>query len=343
LLKHERPWSEILPTFYNLIIGMYRLLFTAFICLISLSAFAQCDDVTPIIESPRLDSIVHGAILLCNNDDTEFLSTETYDSYQWYRQRFSTTTPNPNSWEPIDTATGQVFEITSTYFLENIKVEVTLDTCVYESPSIRLDGYIYGFPLMETKLNEGTFEQAGPAEFNICQGATVQFSNTSPGVWGDMTWFNCLPSSIPPGANEPCIIDGINGDTLVVGESGIYSFYTCTNYCPDQCQYLGVSTKLNFGDWDFCETTSVGDNPTIELLTVYPNPAQDFVRFDGVPTSPLQFEIHIYDVAGKVVSAFDGFSLLESIDVSSLAPGMYTIIATSENTNEQFKGKIVKK
>ena len=297
---------------------MNKLIFGILILLISSKISAQCESIEATISSPRLDSFLIGSILLCNeSNDTEILSTQEFDSYQWYRKAFSIQNPNPNPWIPIDNATSQELEINAfNNLLDFIKVEITLDTCTVESATVFIDGYVYALPTMLTQFEDGTFEQVGQGEFNVCNGATVTISNGFPAVNGEHYWYSCIPSDIPPVPGDSCIIENAIGDTIVVDQSGTYGYYACTEYCPDQCQFLGTAnfTSLNFGDFDFCATNT--PETDIELLTLFPNPAQYYLSLNKLKNNS-EFRIEIYNVEGSLVLSKDNYTSGTSLDISS--------------------------
>lgn len=187
-----------------------RLIFFTFLLLNVLGVKAQCN---PTITSPRLGVQYPDKILFCNSE-TEVLSTQTFGTYQWYKQAWTWQTPNTNPWVAIPGATSQQLTINGTddqlyYF----KVSITEGDCIAESPAIMADGFVYALPAMISTFTPGTYEQIAGGEYNICAGASVQFDDAFPVVYGIHTWYKCIPSNIPPVSGDPCIISGVTGDS----------------------------------------------------------------------------------------------------------------------------------
>lgn len=193
------------------------------------------------------------SIVFCNAESEILSITQTYNDYKWYKQQWSWRVPNPNPWTLITGATSPTLTINGgTDKLFYFKVQVTQNGCTAESSAVLVDGYAYDTPVMITTLTPGTYEEVTPGEYNVCQGASVLFEDCFPAVYGTHIWFKCAPGSMPPVSGDPCILTRITGDSYTAYESGEYTFYACTEYCPDQCIYQGFSTKLNFGEWSFC-------------------------------------------------------------------------------------------
>lgn len=82
-----------------------------------------------------------------------------------------------------------------------------------------------------------------------------------------------------------------------------------------------------------CPVTTDIPETSAHPVSVYPNPATDYVRMELDPaTADRQAEVILYDVAGREVSrtAFTGHTVI--VDISSLAPAMYTYAITSEES-----------
>lgn len=293
--------------------------------------YGQCS-FTPSITSPRLGTPYPNKIIFCNTE-SEVLSTQAYDSYQWYKQKWITHTPNTNPWVAISGATSQTLTINGGEDnLYNFKVEATINDCTTQSETILASGFKYIYPIMKTTLTPGTFQRPTPGTYKVCNGASVKFENTLPNMYAQHTWYKCTPSSLPPVAGDPCIIPGVTGSSYIAEESGNYSFYACTAYCPDQCSYVGSSIQLNFGDWNFCDSLAVSETKSLkkDQISIYPNPASQhiFIRKDGSTS----FEsIMIMDSSGKQVLQRRNHSPDQPINISSLTTGLYTVIAKSFN------------
>ncbi len=302
----------------------------------------QC---TPEITSPRLGAMFPEKVVFCNTETETLSTTQTYASYQWYKQEWDWQTPNNNPWVAIPDATSQTLTINGTDdMLYYFKVEVTQADCTAESTPILADGYAYGLPFMMADFQPGTYEEIAPGEYNICEGASVQFNDGFPELYGAHTWFSCLPGSNPPSPSEPCIIPGETGDSYTATTSGTFGFYACTTYCPDQCEMLSefAFTKLNFGNWDFCTNLGTGETkPKENNLSVYPNPASQVI-YIGKASDKKYPEVSIIDMSGKLILQKKDHRFSDAIEVSTLVPGTYIIVSKSES-GKVFKNKFIKK
>lgn len=287
------------------------------------------------------DPTITGNALVCHEDDPVTLSTQAYDSYQWYRREWYWNTPNPNPWVLIPGATNQSYTTNGQPdFLYEFKVAATLGGCTEESPLVLIDGYAFGLPFMVSTFEPGTFEQIDGAEFNVCNGASVVFENGFT-AYGYHTWYKCLPSVLPPDPSDGCIIPGVNGLTYTATGDGYYGFYACTSYCPDLCEFLGEFgfIKLNFGNFSFC--TMGVDDPQNDLnISVYPNPTTQILNLGRIPNID-KGDFSIVDVNGKILKQMNDFVLQTPIDVSDLATGTYLLVLKAED--KIFRNKFIKK
>ncbi|WP_312991391.1 T9SS type A sorting domain-containing protein [Chryseobacterium flavum] len=317
-----------------------KLIFLTCLLLGILTIKAQCN---PTITSPRLGAIFPDKVLFCTTEN-EVLSTQAYDSYQWYKQEWTWQTPNNNPWVAISGATSQQLTINGNDQLYYFKVKVTQGDCTAESPAIMADGYVYGLPAMMSTYTPGTYEEIDMGVVNVCNGASVKFENVFPVVYGTHTWFKCVPGSNPPTAGDPCIIAGVTGDAYTATESGKYGFYACTEYCPEQCEMLDPFSfvQLNFGNWQFCENLGTGEaNPKDSNMSIYPNPTAQFL-YIGKASDKTYSEITIIDMSGKLVLKKSDHQYNQAIDVSHLVPGNYMIVSKNKD-GKVYKNKFIKK
>ncbi|MFZ4930519.1 T9SS type A sorting domain-containing protein [Chryseobacterium sp. Mn2064] len=317
-----------------------KLILLAFVLFSFLNIKAQC---TPTITSPRLGVKSPGTILFCDTENEILSTTQTYGSYQWYKQEWTWQSPNTNPWMAIPGATSQQLTVNGSEQLNYFKVIVTDGDCTAESPAVFADGFVYGLPAMISTFTPGTYEQTDTGAVNVCNGASVKLENIFPVLYGKHTWFRCLPSSNPPAVNDPCIIPGISGPTYNAVDSGTYGFYACTEYCPDQCQMLDsfAFLELNFGDWPFCNNLGTGEVKAKDnQLKVYPNPTAQLL-YIGKESEKYK-EIKIIDMSGKLVMTKSNHQYNQSIDVSHLVPGNYIIISQS-TSGVEYRNKFIKK
>jgi hypothetical protein len=222
------------------------------------------------------------------------------------------------------------------------KVEATLDTCTEESPAILADGYAFGLPYLIATFQPGTYQYIGFGTYNICNGSSVLLANGFPDVYGQHTWYRCMPSAIPPVTGDTCIIPGANGDTIIATKSGFYGFYSCTDYCPNICLFLDVPNfiTLQFGNFSFC-ATGIKEPITSNNLLLYPNPTDQFLFLGKVEDVPFA-NVTIIDIDGKVVRNIDSFDFRQPINISNLPSGSYLIISKS-SSGRIARNKFIKK
>jgi hypothetical protein len=317
-----------------------KLIFLVVLLFSVLNIKAQC---TPTITSARLGQKYPGTILFCDTEDEILSTTQTYASYQWYKQEWTWQTPNNNPWVAIPGATSQQLTISGNDQLNYFKVVVSQGDCTAESPTAFADGFVYGLPAMMTTYTPGTYEE-NMGTVKVCNGASVQFDNIFPLVYGKHTWFKCVPSSNPPVAGDPCIIAGVVGDTYVATGSGKYGFYACTEYCPDQCKMLDpfAFVEVTFGDWEFCSNLGTGETKSKDNnLKIYPNPTAQHL-YIGKESDKMYKEIMIIDMSGKLVLKKNDHRYNQPIDVSGLVPGNYIIVSRSTDGTE-YKNRFIKK
>lgn len=206
---------------------------TLFLNLPVITGLAQCT-FTPTI-SPN-------SVILCPGS-SEVLTTEVYDSYQWYKDG-----------SPITGATQQTHSVS--YFDDggaSFSVEATLDGCTEMSASVLVDGWVFLLPFAITDgdppyaiTENGAFYCTGDTAFLILG---MPYDT-------DIQWTN---------NGAPMI--GETNDTLVVTESGNYSVSGAPSLCPNFVQQLGVTVPMSFNAPPVPEIVVV-DN----LLCVTPTP-----------------------------------------------------------------------
>ncbi len=299
----------------------------------------------PTITSPRMNVFSQNSILFCDNDDTEVLSTQVCDSYQWYKQQWAALppgVPNTNPWIPINGANAQTLTINGTDdLLYYFKVVVVQGACSAESQAILADGYAFGLPIMIANFEPGTAQYLGNQTYNVCNGASVVLENGFDQVYGLHTWYKCIPIDIPPVQGDPCIIPNENGDTYTATTTGFYGFWACTSYCPDICLFLGLPAfiQLNFGEWSFCSLSNpeFGSNN----IKLYPNPTTQ-ILFVGNQSDNQKTLLKIIDMSGKVVFLKSEYHYGEPIDLSMLETGNYLLVSETVD-GKIFRNKFVKK
>jgi hypothetical protein len=73
--------------------------------------------------------------------------------------------------------------------------------------------------------------------------------------------------------------------------------------------------------------TGIGDSPDAHALSIYPNPASDYIVINSEGRS---LEVNIYNIAGqKVISSFNE----TRVDISSLSKGLYFVDANVDGVS----------
>ena len=88
-------------------------------------------------------------------------------------------------------------------------------------------------------------------------------------------------------------------------------------------------------DFHYSSTDGL-DEPTENPLNVWPNPAKDFVRIEGVEAA----EVQVYNALGQLVKRVQGSN---EINVSSLAEGVYMLKITEANRKNVVARLVVKR
>lgn len=178
-----------------------------FIVMLPVALSAQC---------PFTATIVPVNPILCPGESVE-LSTEVYDSYQWYVDG-----------QMVDGATGPTF--TAQPYAE-VTVEVTLDGCTEMSMGAIVDGWVFVLPFVETTGAPPLFTDGNGVQ-HFCEGDTVLLIMS---YSENVQWTN-------NGVNVP----GGTDDTLVVMTDGLYNASGAPSTCPNFIQFLGVDVPIVF-------------------------------------------------------------------------------------------------
>lgn len=188
------------------------LLATPALLLATIQAVAQC---------PFDPTVTPSDLILCPNSQGE-LSTQVYDSYQWYK-----------AGEAIVGATGPTLTVNAfndaAYMF---KVEATLNGCTEMSPEVLVDGWAFaGATIMTTGAEPLYFSQNGPV---YCGLDTVLLIMMPP-FNTNVQWLN---------NGQP--IPGATDDTLVVTTQGNFTANGAPAVCPGFVQNPGVEVGILF-------------------------------------------------------------------------------------------------
>jgi hypothetical protein len=250
---------------------------------------------------------VTGNLLLCP-ESTSLLSTQQYDSYQWYKRPFS-----GGASEPIPGATGQTWEAdayedTPSY----IAVEASLNGCTEKSPEVLVDGLAF-LPVVVS--SSGDFDIGDNGELVICSGDTIWMEVLLPYTL-NFQWYD---DEVP--------LAGANDDTLVVTSPGSYWVTASPEECPDWTSSLGLQIPVIWGTGPGCVTSVKDPKQTLEV-EILPNPASDKIQVTVADFAPVS--LLLFDVQGKIVRERT-FAEQTTLDVADLPAGVYVLQLTSEN------------
>ena len=165
--------------------------------------------------------------------DLVTLSTEEYDSYQWY---YNFTNSNTGG-TLISGATEQQFVVDiSSWGFAYFYVEATLDDCTEASPTQLIDSWVFLFPVIQSE-GQSTF----------CEGDSTEILMPSPGVFKYQWYRDGTPI---PGANQ---------QNYWVKESGTYVVEVAYEQCPEFWLSSGVGPTFTFLEVTFPNVALSGD------------------------------------------------------------------------------------
>lgn len=183
----------------------------ATLALIASPSLAQC---------PFDPTVTPDDLILCPNEQGT-LTTQVYDSYQWYKAGA------PLVGETGPTLSVNAFNDAAYYF----KVEATLNGCTEMSPEVLVDGWAFLPPFVMTSDNY-LFIDGSTAVF--CAGDTARLILMPP-YDSNIQWTN---NGVP--------IPGATDDTLMIFEPGNFHVSGASSNCPNFIQNLGVTVPIGF-------------------------------------------------------------------------------------------------
>jgi len=259
-----------------------------FFSLIAFQANAQC----------AFNPTISGDTLLCPNA-TGQLTTQVYDSYQWYKRPLF-----GGPAVPVPGATSQLLMVDYSndagfYF----SVEATDSGCTEMSPEVLVDGWVFLLPFT---IIEGEYTIGGSGELVLCLGDTIFLIAGMP-YDTNLQWYD---------NGNP--IAGANDDTLIVTTVGSYTFSGAPSLCPNFIQNQFIPSDvvvINCG--------SGIQEVQLQSLRISPNPATDLISF----TLPGCEKIEVIDAMGKLVlyKTLQPGTPMHIIDISKLTSGNYVL------------------
>lgn len=187
---------------------MKKVILSIFVVFMGLAALSQPQPV------------ITGDDMLCP-DGTGVLSTQEFESYQWFRRYYGSTQT-----QAIDGANGQSLLMDYyNYAASYISVQVTQAGQTATSAEFFVDGYAF---LPAVIMSEGDYYVNEEGEFVICPGDTLFLSLMMP-YTVNITWYK---------NGNP--MEGETGTTLAVTKPGAYYVEGAPEVCPDFIQGPGL-------------------------------------------------------------------------------------------------------
>ena len=246
---------------------------------------------------------VIGDSMLCPNS-TGMVSTQPYDTYQWFLRYFGSSTITP-----ISGANSQFLPIDyATYAGAYLSVEVTLGANDYISPEFFVDGWVFAGM---TVASSGNYTIGPLGEFILCQGDTMYFEVMLP-YDTTITWYK-----------NGDTIPGITSQIFTVTEPGVYYVTAAPTLCPSYVEGPGVDlTVLD------C-SVGVDENSKHGSITGYPNPTSGKVKIAGISANE---QFTLTDIQGRIVMTRIFKGLETQIDLENMEAGIYFLRAGSAKT-----------
>ncbi len=206
-----------------------------------------------------------------------------------------------------------------------IELEVTGDT------SVTILKYAY------EQTGDSIYAGTKPLSLGVADSASTSATIAVQPVFNGKIYYVVLDStqSLP---NAEQVINGTDGD----GNAAVVASYVDVTTAPDTTLIditgLSPSSKYRFcmvmqdasgtNDIDVYSvefSTTAGTATEVEaenpVVKIYPNPAREYIRLEGVPTGS---RVEIYDISGKKVYEVRGFRG-GAVDISELRPGVYNV------------------
>jgi Secretion system C-terminal sorting domain len=252
-------------------------------------------------------TILPGDTVACPKSVVTF-STQTYESYQWYKRPYGQNTPAT----PIQGATQSTYQAdTDAEGVHFFSVDATQNGCTERSPEVLLDVWAF-IPI--TVLTTGEFTISPIGETEICHGDSAWFVLLGP--YANAQWY--YNGSPIPGATD---------DSLLITQPGIYNVSAVPGLCTNLEPEFGLDLGVIWSSAPGC-TVSV-DDPAQALpgLVVTPNPAQNSltVTLPDAQTATCR----LMDLAGRIVIDNQFFTGNTTLATAALPAGIYTLLVQS--------------
>lgn len=283
------------------------LIHLALLLLLPLTAsYAQC---------PFTPSVV-GDTLLCPNQTVGVLSTQEYESYQWYRRNFLS-----NDTELLPGENEQNLSYPAESLPAYFSVEVSQNACTLRSEEILVDGVLFLLPFV-IQSGEYTFD-GNTGIFSICQGDTLFLELGLP-YDTNITWFK----NGQPIADQSAM-------RYAVTTAGAYTVEAAPSECPGFIQPLGLVLDV---EERTCETNL---SPILDPqeVQIFPNPTQGSVQLLSEKW-PIQ-AARVFGSNGQLLRAIRWpAAAQQQLDLKDLPAGLYFVELNT--TQGSYRKKLVK-
>lgn len=308
-LNRRAPMKSLIKTAWKKS-GHSQLTFLAHLVLLLLlpltASYAQC---------PFTPSVV-GDTLLCPNQTGGVLTTQEYESYQWYRRNFLS-----NDVELLPGENQQNLSYTAESLPAYFSVEVSQNACTRRSEEILVDGIFFLLPFV-IQSGEYTFD-GNTGVFTICQGDTLFLELGLP-YDTNITWFK---------NGQP--IPDQNTMLYPVTAAGSYTVEAAPRECPDFIQPLGLVLDV---EERTCETNL---SPILDPqeVQIFPNPTQGTAQLLSEKW-PIQ-AARVFNSSGQLIQAIRWPAVeQQQLDLKDLPAGLYLLeLSTAQGS---YRKKLVK-
>ncbi|MBK9196873.1 MAG: T9SS type A sorting domain-containing protein [Flavobacteriales bacterium] len=315
------------------------------------SMFAQCTH----------DPVITPASLTLCPGDSAVLTTQTADSYQWYRNG-----------DPILGAINDSLLVFGSSDAGSVfKVLVTLDSCGEMSPNLSIGGiaqiaplvYWYGNALFSDTLGihfcqgeQAYLQLQPPHDTNIQwyadslpiagENDDTLFVSANGNYWVTASYALCPNSTSQPSYSTGIVFEPVTQpqigwvDTLLCADPPGNSYQWYINGIPvfggnDQCisaTFFGGYYTVDVDYGSPCQETSdpylllgVPDLSALPSLAIWPNPATEMVNVSNATGAPIG-SWRMFDLSGRQMRTGSSSSHTFSIGLNGLTAGTYLLM-----------------
>lgn len=258
--------------------------------------------------------VIAGDTMLCpdTNGTVTVTNGQTYDTYQWYVNSFFTN----DEFEALEGATTPSFTYDwYNYDQATFKLVVTQNGQTYESNTIFIDSYQWSPLFIISTPDEGITQNPDNGDFLICEGDSI--SNTIGDFFVNVQWFK-----------DGAPIEGATENTYIITEPGSYYATASASVCTNTSN--STATQPIVAALDPECTLSINNPDAANVITLYPNPANDIINV----TMPQNTSINNYqviDVTGKVLLKGSITPQSNAINIAALSQGSYIVKLSGNN------------